>query len=131
MGKERSYKTRRKFLKELSDGFSPSKAAKAAGQSLRAMKRWAEEDENFAKDWEDAEEAGTHSLEDVATKRAKKDSDALMALLLKARAPKKYRERTEIEHSGKIDLSGEKERVRKKLERAIAGRKANNSAPPS
>jgi len=89
----KSYKTRKIFLDWLEKGFSPSKAAKKAGYSLRAFQAWKEADINFSQDWEDAFDAGSDTLEDVATLRAKRGSDGLLTTLLKARRPDKFREK--------------------------------------
>lgn len=115
----RSHKKRRLFLAELERGYSESKAAKAAGESVRFFQRWAEEDENFRADKEDAIKAGDDGLEDVAVKRSKKGSDFLLSQQLKARKPEKYRERTAVEHSGSVDLSGARDSLKRKLEAAV------------
>lgn len=120
MAYERSYKVRRLFLELLEQGWSPSKAARHSGHLLKTFQKWADEDENFKKDWTDAENTGTDFLEDVARKRAVKGSDQLLTTLLKARRPDKYRERSQVEHAGSIDLSGEREKLSKKLARALA-----------
>lgn len=116
----RSHSKRRLFLAEIEKGFSESRAAKIAGESVRFFTKWRDEDENFKLDWEDADKAGLHKLEDVARNRAVKKSDALLVTLLKAKDPKKYRENTSVEHSGKVDVSGATERLRAKLEKALA-----------
>ena len=61
---------------------------------------WREADEDFAKDWEDAVEAGTDALEDVAIERAKNSSDTMLIFMLKARRPEKFRENRTYEHRG-------------------------------
>lgn len=111
-------KKRRLFLDELAKGYSESKAATAAGETLRYFQRRADEDPNFKKDWDDAIKKGDDRLEDVATRRAIKGSDFLLQNQLKARKPEKYRERTAIEHSGSIDLSAERASLARKLDAA-------------
>lgn len=120
MAYEGSYKARKLFLEFLEQGWSPSKAARSAGHRLQVFKKLAQEDENFRRDWEDAEATGTDYLEDVARKRAVRSSDQLLTTLLKARRPDKYRERSQVEHAGSIDFSGEREKLNKKLARALA-----------
>lgn len=114
---DRSYKLRKLFLEQLEKGWSESRAAKAAGRSVSFFKRWAEEDVNFKKDWEDADSAGTDRLEDAATKRALKGSDQLLVHQLRARRPQKHREKPpELNVSVNNDFSA----VDLDLERKIA-----------
>lgn len=124
----RSHAKRRLFLAEIEKGFSESRAAKVAGESVRFFTRWRDEDENFKLDWEDADRAGLHKLEDVARNRAVKKSDALLVTLLKAKDPKKYRENTSVEHTGKVDVSGATERLRAKIAKAIAEAEGDRTA---
>lgn len=113
-------KKREAFLKCLAEGYSVSKAAAAAGVTRRTVYNWREADEDFARDWDAAIEAGTDLLEDEAKRRAyegtekpvfyqgvqcgevQEYSDTLMIVLLKARRPDKYRELKDIKHSGLI-----------------------------
>jgi hypothetical protein len=46
----------------------------------------------------------------------RKYSPQLLITLLKARMPEKYRERTQVEHTGSIDVAGAKELLEKKLQ---------------
>lgn len=115
----RSYAVRRLFLEQLEQGWSPSRAARLCGHTLRTFENWAEEDENFKKDWEDAEATGTDYLEDIARKRAVKGSDSLLTTLLKARRPDKYRERQQVDSNVNISLDGERAKLERKLERAL------------
>lgn len=86
----RTYKRRKIFLDQLAAGNSVSFAAHAAGGTSQNFRRWRDTDPEFAKDWDDAIEDGTDFIEDVATERALKKSDSLMAMILKARRPDKY-----------------------------------------
>jgi hypothetical protein len=63
------------------------------------VRRWTA-DPAFAAQAEDAIEAGTDELEDVARQRAKDASDTLLIFLLKARRSEKYRERPIVEGGG-------------------------------
>ena len=76
-------------------------------------------DATFAEEWDSAAEEGTDRLEDEALRRAvegweepvyhqgvicgtiRRYSDGLLTMLLKARRPEKYRERTSTELTGK------------------------------
>ena len=108
------------FLAALADGAnSISKAATLAGIGRRTAYDWKDKDEGFAQAWDDAYELGTDALEDEATRRGRdgvdepvfyqgevcgqvrRYSDALLTLLLKARRPEKFRERTSTELTGK------------------------------
>lgn len=118
----RSNKTRKKFLDFLEKGYSESRAAREAGHTLKFFRTWRKEDQAFSDDWDEAIEAGTDLLEDKARDRAMRESDGLMQFLLKARRPEKYRERSSVEHSGQVDLSGAREKLAAKLN-ALASRR--------
>jgi hypothetical protein len=96
----RTPEKRAAFLTKLADGDSVTAACKAAGMSRVTAYEWRNTDEQFKKDWDDALEAGTDTLEDVAKKRAKRQSDTLLIFLLKARRPDKYKDRVSNEHHG-------------------------------
>lgn len=113
----RTFKARKLFLDQLAVGNSISFAANAAGGSPRNFKRWRDDDESFAKDWEEAEEEGTDFIEDAATERALKKSDPLMAMILKARRPDKYDRGSKLELSGGIDVTGSKAKLLNRIAR--------------
>lgn len=46
----------------------------------------------------------------------RKYSDSLLTTLLKANMPEKYRERTQVEHTGSVDVAGAKELLMQKLD---------------
>ena len=98
----RTPKKRTAFLKALGDGASIMAASVSAGMGRRTAYDWREADEAFAKAWDDAIEAGTDVLEDEAVRRARDGSDTLLIFMLKARRPKKYKERIATEHSGEV-----------------------------
>lgn len=127
MASIRSYKSRKAFLDALEKGYSVSRSAAEAGHSVNAFKTWKAEDEEFSKDWEDAIEAGTDRLEDRARDRAMRDSDGLMVVLLKARRPEKYRERSSVEHSGAVDLSSARDKLKARLS-ALSARRGEGEA---
>jgi hypothetical protein len=111
----RSFSRRKTFLEALELAESETKAAALAGGTLKQFRRWAEEDENFKKDWDDALEAGTDYLEDVATERAVTKSDALMLHMLKVRRPEKHDRAKQVEVGGTINVEGAKGKLLNKL----------------
>ena len=111
----RSHKARTRFLDALEEGKSVSYAASCAGGTSRNFKAWRDSDADFAKDWEDAEEAGTDLLEDTAVERAKKKSDPLMLAMLKARRPEKFDRGGKLELSGTINVEGSKAKLLNRL----------------
>lgn len=119
----RTFKARKKFLDRLEVGDSESAAARAAGGELRSFRKWRREDPDFDRDWEDAVEAGTDFIEDVATERALLKSDPLMIMMLKARRPDKY-----DRHAGKasvevnVNVEGSKQKLLNKVARLQAER---------
>lgn len=116
----RSFKARKIYLDQLAAGNSESFAAEAAGGTARQFKRWRETDENFRQDYEDALEAGTDFIEDVAVQRALTKSDPLMIMMLKARRPEKYDRGSKLELSGGISVEGAKSKLLNKIARLQA-----------
>jgi hypothetical protein len=53
---------------------------------------WRDEDLTFQKDWDKALKIGLLTLQDIAVRRASKDSDTVLIFLLKAHWPERYRE---------------------------------------
>ncbi len=91
-----------KFLEALTEAYTINEAAKIAGVSRSWIYTVRERDEDFAKAWDDAYQAGTESLEATARKRAtdpKKGSDILLMFLMKKRDPS-YRESFKHEVGG-------------------------------
>lgn len=121
MGKGvRSHRVRKLFLDEIEKGWSESKAARAAGESVRFFRDWATEDENFKRDWEDAESSGTDRLEDKATQRGLKQSDQLLVHMMRARRPIKHREKPpEINVGVTNDFGSIDAELERKITRAI------------
>lgn len=105
---------RAKFLDGLRAGMTVTDAAKAAGTARTTVRYWRDNDEQFAKDWDDAYDEGTDVLEAEAQRRAvegvkrpvyqggelvghvQEYSDTLMNIMLQARRPHKFRNRTEL-----------------------------------
>ena len=85
----------------LADGLSINAACRAAGVGRTTYYMWRNDDPEFASAADDAIEAGTDTLEDIARERAKDSSDTLLIFLLKARRPGKYRERYIVEGGDK------------------------------
>lgn len=116
----RTFKRRKAFLDELEQGSSESLAAAFADAPLRFFRKWRKEDPDFAKDWEDAIEAGTDLIEDAAVKRALIKSDSLMAMILKARRPDKYDRGSKLELSGQVNVEGSKQKLLNRIARLQA-----------
>jgi len=91
---------KKRFLAVLAAGHSVMTAAEAAGVARQTVYRWRQEDEAFARAWDEAIEAGTDRLEDEALRRAFAGSDTLLIFLLKARRPAKYRDTHHVQHDG-------------------------------
>lgn len=115
------------FLVELAARGNVSAAAAAGGMSRDWYYDQRKTDEAFAAAWESALETAIDAMELEARRRAvegverpivgrvAKDqdgiityvteySDTLMTLLLKAHRPDKYRERTDVQHTGTIEI---------------------------
>ena len=107
-----------KFLEHLREGWTATKAAALAGVDRVTVYGWRSDDEIFAKDWNDAVEAGVDCLEDEAMRRAVKGveepvfgkedikgyvtkySDPLLIFLMKGRRRKVYGEAKTVELTG-------------------------------
>lgn len=104
-----------------------SDAAKAAAIDRTTAYRWRAAEPDFAAQWDEAIETAVDAMEREAHRRAftgikkpivgrvEKDkdgiityvqeySDGLATLLLKAHRPEKYRERQEVQHTGKVGI---------------------------
>lgn len=92
------------FFRLLSEGNRVRHAAVAVAIHSTTLYRYRREDPVFAKRWEDAQRIPVEKLESEALRRALAGSDKMMEFMLKALAPNKYRERTEIQHSGGLAL---------------------------
>lgn len=116
----RTFKARKIYLDQLAAGNSESFAAEAAGGTTKNFKTWRNSDEAFQADYEDAIEAGTDFIEDVAVQRALTKSDPLMMMILKARRPDKYDRGSKLELSGGISVEGAKSKLLNKIARLQA-----------
>jgi hypothetical protein len=122
------------FLAELALRGNISDAARAAGVSRRTPYEWRDADPDFAAAWQEALETAIDAMEREAHRRAfegtskpiigrvgkdedgiltdsageeiyiREYSDSLATLLLKAHRPEKYRERTDVQHSGAVQI---------------------------
>ncbi len=126
----------KRFLATLAESGNVTVAAQAAGVSRSGVYVQRQLDDAFAKAWEEAEEVAADRLEAEAWRRAvegvaeplvsagklvsgedgrpmviRRYSDNLLALLLRAHRPEKYRERTSVE----LDVS---DRLADRLEAA-------------
>jgi hypothetical protein len=108
-------KKQKEFLSYFCDLANVSKAAKKAKIGRRTVYDWIENDSEFEKEYDKANRIALGVLEDEATRRAvegtnkpvwqagkrmgtiKEYSDTLMIVLLKARAPEKYKERHQVD----------------------------------
>ena len=146
MGKQGGNRTKRTpkkegvFLEALREGCSVYVAAQAAGVARSCVYRWREANPEFAKQWDDAVEAGTDLLEQEAKRRAHKGvlkpvyyrgevvgqireySDTLLIFLLKGKRPKQYRDSVKMAVGGDPDAPPVKyEDARTTLTERIAG----------
>jgi hypothetical protein len=92
------------FLKVLASGATVETAARTAGRSRKTAYEHRKSNKEFAELWDDALEAGTDLLEEIAFARAREYSDVLLLALLKARRPSVYTDRQHITHA-RVDLT--------------------------
>lgn len=109
---------KQKFLRALAECGVITDAAKVAGVERKTVYRWREQDPDFAKAWDEAEQEAADKLEREAIRRAvegveepvfhqgkivgyvRKYSDTLLIFLLKGYKPERYKERQAHELSG-------------------------------
>jgi hypothetical protein len=127
-------RAREAFLESLVKTCCVLRSAESAGIDRRRLYEMRRDDPDFAEAWSRALEAGNDVLEAEALRRAvegvdepvftpkgelagtvRKYSDTLLALLLKAHLPEKFRERSEVKHSGTIELANALEAARKRV----------------
>lgn len=107
------------FLESLADTGSVMHAVKVAKIARSAAYKARDADPEFAASWAEAEQIGVELMEAEARRRAVEGckrpvfykgkqcgaileySDTLLIFLLKAHKPEKYRERSQVEHTGK------------------------------
>ena len=130
MASRRTTRTAKKqaaFLAELTACGNVSDAATAAGVPRRTAYEWRSADATFAAAWDDAIDVAADTMEREAFRRAvegveepvygrvgkdsdgeigriTKYSDTLLIFLLKGARPEKYRERQQVEHTGRLEV---------------------------
>jgi len=104
---DKSLPHKERFLISFRKWGMQSKALTDADLTLKQLKAWMEEDEAFAAQFDDILEEleleTKEELEAVALKRAVTRSDQLIKFLLGKLDPT-YRERSEIEHKGNVQI---------------------------
>lgn len=89
-------------LAVLEKGNGAAAAAEAVGVDRRTLYNWRDQNDNFRKQWDDAQESITDAIERTAMQKAIQDKDTtLLIFLLKTRRRSTYRE--SVEHTGDSD----------------------------
>jgi hypothetical protein len=115
-------KRQERFLGALRSGLSVTRACHHAGVGRTAAYDYRKGDEAFARAWDEALEAGTDCLEEIAYKRAEEGSDALLIFLLKTRRREVYGNVVRQEHTGEDGARIQQDKsVRKEFSHRIAG----------
>lgn len=90
-----------RFLSRLRESGNIRASCEAAGVPRSTAYRWRDRWATFRDEWDEALEDALDILEATAWKRAvKEQSDRLLMFLLKAHRPDKYKDRSQVEHSG-------------------------------
>lgn len=115
------------FLAVLRETSNVRRACEAAGIERSTAYRLRDKDTEFNRQWDEAMDEGSDLLEEEARRRAhvgwdepvfgriakdtdgevgivRKYSDTLLIFLLKGARPEKYRERQDVQHSGRIEI---------------------------
>lgn len=111
------------FIATLADTGNVSAAAQAAGVGRRTVYEHYDKEPDLKAAWDEAVDVAADGMEEEAHRRAVKGtlrpvyqggkkvgsireySDTLLIFMLKGARPEKYRERSDIKHSGHIDVS--------------------------
>lgn len=112
-----------RFVEALRESPHLMRAARAGGHTIGTFKKYKKLNPEFSEAWDDAMEEGIERAEVAVHDRAfigvdrpvfqqgvevgtvKEYSDSLAMFLLKAHKPEKYRERTEVKHSGAASIT--------------------------
>jgi hypothetical protein len=94
-----------RFLKAFETCGNITQAAEIAKIDRTSHYIWMNADPAYPERFEAAQEAAIQSLEKIAWERAKNKSDLLMIFMLKSLRPERYRDRTEVEHTGELKLT--------------------------
>lgn len=115
-------RARETFLEHLAETANVKAACQVAGIARQTAYRWREEDTGFADEWAKALERGIEACESEAFRRAfegvdkpvyqggrmvgttREYSDSLAQFMLKAHAPEKYRERSDVHLHGALSV---------------------------
>lgn len=98
----RTDRARQRFLATLEETCNVSESARKAGFGRATAYAWRDDDHEFAKLWDEAEQVAVDKLEKVAWERATAgNSDRMLELLLKAHRPEKFKDRIASELTGK------------------------------
>ena len=90
-----------RFIMRLRDSGNVRLACQAAGVPRSTAYRWRDRWATFNAEWDEAIEDACDILEETAWKRAVREgSDRLLMFLLKAHRPDRFKERSQVEHSG-------------------------------
>ena len=106
------------FLTSLAKTGQITRSAKAAKVERQTVYDWRRQDPEFAKAWDEALSLAADMLEDTAFNRATRaanPSDGLLTLLLKAHKPEKYRERSDVQVTGALELSTKLQKARERV----------------
>lgn len=86
-----------RFLKSYAKHGIFSRAADRSGVNLHTIRSWQKKYPKFAGRIEEMQDRFVDGLEMIAIERAKEKSDSLMALMLKANRPEKYKENVKLD----------------------------------
>ena len=118
---------KRKVIKALSEGVSPTAAARTIGVSRTTLYDWRDKDQEFLAAWEEAREQSADMYEDRLHELAMGDRNpASVIFQLKNRRPEKWRDRHEVavERSHHISISlpdGALPALQKLMQRSLPG----------
>lgn len=124
---DRTHRTHKKarFLACLRKGNTVAGAAAVAGIARSTAYEWRRNDSDFAREWDDAIEVGTDSIEDALLDKALRmdsaESVTAAIFLLKARRPQKYCDKHQRKYTKEIVISQiEIERTRNEIKNLLS-----------
>jgi len=124
---EQKKRIKEAFLKSLNNGVTLDKAAESAGVTRATIWNWRNIDEEFNNAINETINSRTQTMEDALFQSGVKGNVVAQIFWLKNRSKGRWKDKQEIEHSGKIELNKEETNELIDLaERAIEQLKSND-----
>jgi AcrR family transcriptional regulator len=124
---EQKKRIKEAFLKSLNNGVTLDKAAESAGVTRATIWNWRNIDEEFNNAINETINSRTQTMEDALFQSGVKGNVVAQIFWLKNRSKGRWKDKQEIEHSGKIELNNlTDEEIDEYLDRLSEKRRTND-----